>query len=61
MPTLNWIGKDKVINHHQEVPYKILNSNILIAMVLKLMLLKVKTKLFTGDNLETLKTYYTTI
>lgn len=24
MPTLNWIGKDKVINHHQEVPYKIL-------------------------------------
>jgi adenine-specific DNA-methyltransferase len=24
MPTLNWIGKDKVINHHMEVPYKIL-------------------------------------
>lgn len=24
MPTLNWIGKDKVINHHQEVPYKVL-------------------------------------
>lgn len=24
MPTLNWIGKDKVVNHHQEVPYKIL-------------------------------------
>ena len=24
MPTLDWIGKDKVINHHQEVPYRIL-------------------------------------
>ena len=21
MPTLEWIGKDKVINHHQQVPY----------------------------------------
>jgi adenine-specific DNA-methyltransferase len=24
MPTLEWIGKAKVINHHQEVPYKVL-------------------------------------
>lgn len=24
MPTLNWIGKEKVINHHRDVPYKIL-------------------------------------
>lgn len=24
MPTLNWVGKDKVINHHMEVPYKVL-------------------------------------
>jgi adenine-specific DNA-methyltransferase len=24
MPTLNWIGKDKVVNHHMDVPYKIL-------------------------------------
>lgn len=22
MPTLNWMGKDKVVNHHQEVPYR---------------------------------------
>lgn len=26
MPTLEWIGKDKVINHHQEVPYRILDK-----------------------------------
>ena len=24
MPTLNWIGKDKVISHHQDVPYRVL-------------------------------------
>lgn len=24
MPTLEWIGKDKVINHHLEVPYRVL-------------------------------------
>lgn len=24
MPTLDWIGKDKVINHHREVPFRIL-------------------------------------
>lgn len=25
MPTLHWIGKDKVVNHHQEVPYRVLD------------------------------------
>lgn len=25
MPTLNWVGKDKVINHHQEVPFRVLD------------------------------------
>ena len=24
MPTLDWIGKDKVVNHHQDVPFKVL-------------------------------------
>ena len=24
MPTLNWIGKDKVINHHTDVPFRVL-------------------------------------
>lgn len=24
MPTLNWIGKDKVVNHHHEVPFCVL-------------------------------------
>lgn len=29
MPTLEWIGKDKVINHHMEVPYKVLEHMFL--------------------------------
>lgn len=25
MPTLEWIGKDKVVNHHQQVPFRVLD------------------------------------
>lgn len=25
MPTLNWIGKEKVVNHHRDVPYRVLD------------------------------------
>jgi hypothetical protein len=24
MPTLNWIGKDAVVNHHKEAPFRLL-------------------------------------
>ena len=24
MPALEWIGKNKVVNHHQEVPFRVL-------------------------------------
>ncbi|MCW3085995.1 MAG: putative type modification methyltransferase [Bacteroidetes bacterium] len=27
MPTLHWIGKEKIINHHLEVPYRVLNHH----------------------------------
>ena len=26
MPTLNWIGKNAVINHHMEVPFHLLKD-----------------------------------
>lgn len=26
MPTLNWIGKEAVINHHHDVPFKTLDK-----------------------------------
>jgi len=28
MPVLDWIGKDKVVNHHNEVPYQVLEYYI---------------------------------
>lgn len=51
MPTLDWIGKKAVVNHHRDVPYRLLHCD--------------KTKsvgdpdavnlLVQGDNLEALK------
>jgi adenine-specific DNA-methyltransferase len=26
MPTLHWVGKDKVVNHHHDVPFRVLNK-----------------------------------
>jgi adenine-specific DNA-methyltransferase len=26
MPTLNWIGKEAVVNHHQQVPFRLLKD-----------------------------------
>ena len=27
MPTLNWIGKEAVVNHHRQVPYRLLHCD----------------------------------
>ena len=49
MPTLSWIGKEKVINHHQDVPYRFLEKQYAYGeadsgnMIIK------------GDNLHALK------
>jgi adenine-specific DNA-methyltransferase len=56
MPTLEWIGKDKVINHHLDVPYRVLDHKYTY-------LGNGKTgaeiadgnKIIRGDNLEALK------
>lgn len=56
MPTLHWIGKEKVINHHLDVPYRVLEHSYGFA--------DGKTtdqptnsgnKIIHGDNLEALK------
>ncbi len=26
MRTLHWVGKDKVVNHHHDVPFRVLNT-----------------------------------
>lgn len=31
MPTLNWIGKDKVVNHHLDVPFRTLERQYTFA------------------------------
>ncbi len=56
MPTLDWIGKDKVINHHMDVPYRVLNR--VYSYDLNGRHSKdngSKNKIIHGDNLEALK------
>lgn len=49
MPELKWIGKDKIINHHQEVPFRVLNEEYSFNIN------KSQNKIINGDNLEALK------
>ena len=48
MPTLEWIGKDKVINHHQEVPFRVLEERYTYGA-------ESENLIVHGDNLEVLK------
>lgn len=50
MPILNWIGKEKVINHHQEVPFKVLDQQYVFNEEQTS-----ENKIIHGDNLEALK------
>lgn len=56
MPTLNWIGKDKIINHHQEFPYKVLNHKYGFSENEKSETpIASGNLIINGDNLEALK------
>lgn len=56
MPTLNWIGKEKVINHHQDVPYKILEPQYGFTNAIEQSEPNNSgNKIIHGDNLEALK------
>ena len=56
MPTLHWIGKDKIINHHQEVPYKVLDHKYGFSENEKPQTPSGSGNLIiNGDNLEALK------
>ncbi len=50
MPTLNWIGKDKVVNHHNEVPFRVLEKQYTFGDVSDS-----GNMIIHGDNLEALK------
>ncbi|MBQ6207943.1 MAG: site-specific DNA-methyltransferase [Oscillospiraceae bacterium] len=49
MPTLDWIGKEKVVNHHQEVPYRVLERRYSYGDA------DSGNMIIRGDNLEALK------
>lgn len=49
MPTLNWIGKETIVNHHHKVPFKTLNEQYTFGAE------KSDNKIIHGDNLEALK------
>ena len=57
MPTLNWIGKEKVINHHREVPFRILEHKYSFSADIGESEEPVNNgnKIIHGDNLEALK------
>lgn len=55
MPTLHWIGKDKVINHHQYVPFRILEKQYTYSNVEENSDGVSENKIIHGDNLEALK------
>lgn len=56
MPTLTWIGKDKVINHHLEVPYRVLERQYSFDENGKHEADNGSaSKIIHGDNLEALK------
>lgn len=49
MPTLEWIGKEKVINHHQQVPYRVLEERYTYNAESS------ENMIIRGDNLDALK------
>ncbi len=49
MPSLNWIGKEKIVNHDKDVPFRLLKKNK------KYSLGKSENLILEGDNLEALK------
>ena len=57
MPTLNWIGKDKVVNHHHEVPFRVLEHKYGFRADDESDTSETKSgnKIIHGDNLEALK------
>ena len=49
MPTLEWIGKDKVVNHHMDVPYRVLEQRYTCNAETS------ENCIIRGDNLAALK------
>lgn len=61
MPTLHWIGKEKVVNHHQDVPFCVLEHKYGFRAEDEGNKTETKSgnKIIHGDNLEALKALLT--
>jgi len=55
MPTLHWIGKEKVVKHHHEVPFRTLRREYAFAAPDGAPANSTGNRIIHGDNLEALK------
>ena len=55
MPTLHWIGKEKVVNHHRDVPFRVLEPAYTFTTEQHTAPAAAANKIIHGDNLEALK------
>lgn len=55
MPTLTWVGKDKVVNHHHDVPFKVLQQQSRFDAPDSSPANSTDNRIIHGDNLEALK------
>lgn len=55
MPTLHWVGKNKVVNHHHDVPFRLLEKKYSFKANEGTPANSTNNKIIHGDNLEALK------
>lgn len=55
MPTLQWVGKNKVVNHHHEVPFRLLEKKYSFEAKTGASTNSTNNRIIHGDNLESLK------
>ncbi len=52
MPTLHWVGKEKVVNHHHHVPFRVLNKVSTFRAPKGLPTNSIDNRIIHGDNLD---------
>ncbi|MBS0308879.1 MAG: site-specific DNA-methyltransferase, partial [Proteobacteria bacterium] len=55
MPTLHWVGKNKVVNHHHDVPFRLLDKKYSFTANEGTPANSTNNRIIHGDNLEALK------
>jgi len=55
MPTLHWVGKNKVVNHHHDVPFRLLDKQYSFTANDGTPANSTNNRIIHGDNLEALK------